>query len=109
MIRFSKLTAFFAGCLLLAVYTAAASAADTPKDEAAIRAITQAWSKGYNAGDAKAVAALYAEQSVLLPPGAPAAYGRAASQAYLAKDTAELAKAGVTFSDAASDVGTSGD
>ena len=38
MIRFSKLTAFFAGCLLLAVYTAAASAADTSKDEAAIRA-----------------------------------------------------------------------
>jgi len=66
--------------------------------------------KAYNAGDAKAISALYAEPAVLLPPGAQAANGNAAIQAYFAKDKAESAKAGVTFSlDAKSDVGASGD
>ena len=109
MIGLTKVMSFFAGVLLLAGYTAAASAAKASTDQAAIHAITQAWVKAYNAGDAKAVSGLYAEQAVLLPPGAPAAKGRAAIQAYLAKDTAESAKAGVTFSVATSDMGTSGD
>jgi ketosteroid isomerase-like protein len=47
---------------------------------------------------------------VLLPPGAPAANGNAAIHAYLAKDMAESAKAGVMFSIGAKpEVGTSGD
>ena len=47
---------------------------------------------------------------MLLPPGAPAANGNAAINAYFAKDMAESAKAGVTFSlDPKSDVGISGD
>ncbi len=110
MIGLKKAVSCFAGVLLLAGYTGAATAAKASTDEAAIHAITQAWMKAYNAGDAKAVSGLYAEQAVLLPPGAPAANGKAAIQAYFAKDTAESAKAGVTFSiDAKSDVGTSGD
>ena len=110
MIALGKVVSLFAGLLLLAGYTAAAFAAETSKDEAAIRAINPAWVKAYNAGDAKAISGLYAEQAVLLPPGAPAAKGNAAIQAYLAKDMAESAKAGVTFSlDAKTDVGTSGD
>jgi len=110
MIGLKKVVSFFAGLVLLAGYTAGASAADASKDEAAIRAITQAWMKAYNAGDAKAISALYAEKAVLLPPGAPAANGNAAIQAYLAKDMAESAKAGVTFSvGAKSDVGSTGD
>ncbi len=109
MIGLKKAVSFFAGVLLLAGYTAAASAAES-STAAAIHAITQAWVKAYNAGDAKAVAGLYGEQAVLLPPGAPAAKGKAAIQAYIAKDAAESAKAGVTFSvDANSDVGSSGD
>jgi len=102
---------FSAGLLLLAGYTAA-SAADASKDEAAIRAISPVWAKAYNAANAKAITALYAEQAVLLPPGAPAAKGKAAIQAYFAKDTAESAKAGVTFTldpKSKSDVGVSGD
>ena len=68
------------------------------------------WVKAYNAGDAKAISGLYAEHAVLLPPGAPASNGNAAIHAYLAKDMAESAKAGVAFSiGAESDVGTSGD
>ena len=110
MIALGKVVSLFAGLLLLAGYTAAAFAAETSKDEAAIRAINPAWVKAYNAGDAKAISGLYAEQAVLLPPGAPAAKGNAAIQAYLAKDMAESAKAGFTFSlDAKTDVGTSGD
>ena len=110
MIGLGKAVRVFAGLLVLAGYTAAAFAAEPSKDETAIRAINPAWAKAYNAGDAKAISALYAEQAVLLPPGAPAAKGNAAIQAYLAKDMAESAKAGVTFSlDAKTDVGTSGD
>ena len=110
MIGLKKVVAFLAGFLLLAGYTAAASAAEASTDEAAIHAVTQAWVKAYNAGDANAVSGLYADQAVLLPPGAPAAKGKAAIQGYFAKDTAESAKAGVTFSIAPnSDVGTSGD
>ena len=109
MTGLKTVVSFFAGFLLLAGYTALASAAGASKDEAAIRAITQAWAKAYNAGDAKAVSGLYAEQAVLLPPGAPAAKGKAAIQAYFVKDTAESAKAGVAFSVNTSDVGTSGD
>ena len=110
MIGLGKVVSVFAGFVLLAGYTAAAFAAETSKDEAAIRAINPAWVKAYNAGDAKAISGLYAEQAVLLPPGAPAAKGNAAIQAYLAKDMAESAKAGFTFSlDAKTDVGISGD
>jgi len=47
---------------------------------------------------------------VLLPPGVPAAKGKAAIQAFIAKDSAESAKVGVAFSiDPKADVGTSGD
>jgi len=100
---------FVAGILLLAGYTAAAAAAETSKGEAAIHAITQAWAKAYNAGDGKAVSSLYADQAVLLPPGAPAAKGKAAIQTFFARDTAESAKAGIMFSiDPKSDVGTAG-
>ena len=55
------------------------------------------WAKAYNSGNADAVASLYDEQAVLLPPGAPAVSGRAAIKAFFAKDTAESQKAGVTF------------
>ena len=109
MIRFSK-ASFVAGFVLLAGYAAAASAADTAKEEAAIRAINPAWAKAYNAGDAKGVAVLYADKAVLLPPGAPAANGKAAIDTYFAKDVAESAKAGVAFIlSPKPDVGISGD
>ena len=112
MIGLKKAVSFLAGLVLLAGYTAVACAAEASADEVAIRAISPVWAKAYNAGDAKAISALYAEQAVLLPPGAPAAKGKAAIQAYFAKDTAESAKAGVTFSldpKVKSNVGISGD
>ena len=48
------------------------AASPASADEAAIRAQTTSWEKAYNGGDAKAVAALYTEDALLLPPGTSA-------------------------------------
>jgi uncharacterized protein (TIGR02246 family) len=78
-------------------------------DEAAIRAQTTSWEKAYNGGDAKAVAALYAEDALLLPPGASGVGGRAAILAFFTKDIAGSAAAGAVFVvDPKTDVGVSG-
>jgi ketosteroid isomerase-like protein len=81
----------------LAVFSIQALAADSAKDVAALEAVDQQWQKAYNAGNADALASLYDERAVLLPPGAPAVSGRAAIKAYFAKDTEASQKAGVTF------------
>jgi ketosteroid isomerase-like protein len=44
------------------------------------------------------MAAQYDERAVLLPPGAPAAHGRAAIRAFFAKMMPEAAKEGLAFS-----------
>ena len=92
----------------LAGYTHAASAA-SGADEAAIRAQTTSWAKAFNGGDAKAVSALYAEDALLLPPGAPAARGSAAILEYFTKEVAGAKAAGVVFViGPKTDVGVSG-
>jgi uncharacterized protein (TIGR02246 family) len=73
------------------------AAKDTAADEAAIRANTVAFEEGYNAGDGDALALLYAEDAVLLPPNAPAVSGRAAIGQFLAADSANLRTAGLKF------------
>ena len=79
-------------------------------DEAAVRAQTTNWVKAYNGGDAKAVAALYAEDALLLPPGAPGVKGRSAIMAFFAKDIAGSKAAGAMFAvDPKTDVGVAGD
>src|SRR5437870_2059339 len=79
-------------------------------DEAAIREQTTNWIKAYNGGDAKAIAALYAEDAILLPPGAPGAKGRAAIQEFITKDIAASKAAGAVFNvNPKTDVGVSGD
>lgn len=47
-------------------------------DEAAIRATNKQWMEAIAAKDAKATAAIYAEDGQMLPPNAPKAVGRAA-------------------------------
>ena len=85
------------------------AASPTSADEAAIRAQTTSWEKAYNGGDAKAVAAQYAEDALLLPPGAPGVSGRAAIQAFFTKDIADSKAAGVVFVlNPKTDVGVSG-
>ena len=85
----------------------AASAAGA--DEAAIRAQSTSWEKAYNGGDAKAVAALYAEDALLFPPGAPGVSGRAAILEFFSKDIAGSKAAGAVFVlNPKTDVGVSG-
>jgi uncharacterized protein (TIGR02246 family) len=92
----------------LALYGVVAVAADPPA-VAAIHAVDQAWVKAYNSGDVDTVVSLYAEDAVLLPPGAPQAIGRGAIRAYFEQDMAAAAKGGIKVSlDAKTDGGASG-
>jgi uncharacterized protein (TIGR02246 family) len=86
------------------------AAPDATADQAAIRAVSIAWKNAYNAGDAAAVAALYAEDAVLSAPGERALRGSSSIAEYFAKKVAEFSAAGLTVADAPMGaVGTSGD
>ncbi len=86
-----------------------ANAAPKDTDEAALRAQTAAWEKAYNAGDAKGVAAQYAEDALLMPPGSPGVRGRAAILTFFTKDIADSKAGGVTFViNSPTEVGVSG-
>ena len=109
----SKNTSWLAVGIVALVGTMAGfayAASPASADEAAIRAQTASWEKAYNGGDAKAVTALYAENALLLPPGAPGVSGRAAILAYFTKDIAGSKVAGAVFVvNPKTDVGVSGD
>ena len=85
--------------LLAATVTLALSAAFAAGTTgiAALEAVDQAWVKAFNSNDADAMAALYDEKAVLLPPNAPAVSGRAAIRGFLAKEMDGAKKAGVAF------------
>jgi uncharacterized protein (TIGR02246 family) len=70
---------------------------DTTADEAVIRQSAPAWAAAFNAGDADALAAMYWDDAVLQPPGAPSATGRAAIREFLAADSAAARAAGMTM------------
>lgn len=70
---------------LAAVLVAVPSFADESEEFAAG---VKAWENGYNAKDAAAVAALYAEDGTIMPPHAAMATGREAIEAYLKTDIA---------------------
>src|SRR5262245_63720670 len=70
---------------------------DTAADEAKMRSDLNAWFDAYNAGNADAVAAQYAEDGILMPPAAPAATGRAAIREFIAKDSAITRAAGLAL------------
>ena len=111
MIRSKNMSWLTIGILALAGSMAGTLHAAPPAsaDEAAIRAQTTSWEKAYNAGDAKAVAALYAEDALLLPPGASGVSGRSAILAFFTKDIAGSATTGAVFVvDPKTDVGVSG-
>ena len=80
MVRFKGMSWFAAGAIALMGSMAGVAQAASPNsaDEAAIRAQAARWEKAYNSGDAKGVAAQYAEDALLLPPGTSGVRGRAA-------------------------------
>ncbi len=109
MIRSKQVSWLAAGLLALAGFANTVAAAESA-DEAAIRAQTTSWGKAYNGGDAKGVAALYADDALLMPPGSPGLNGKAAILAYFTKDIAGSKAAGAVFVlSPKTDVGVSGD
>ena len=92
---------------LVGAMTPLAAVAD---DAATIRAGTQTWVQLFNAGSASGLIALYADDAVLMPPGAPLARGQAAIKAHLAKEIAGAKAGGVAFVlGTENEVGVSGD
>jgi ketosteroid isomerase-like protein len=85
---------------LAACVRSAPPAANTTADKAAVEAISIAWKNAYNAGDAAAVAALYAEDAVLSAPGERAVHGNASISEYFVQKVAEFSAAGLTVADA---------
>ncbi len=101
----------FAGCVsLLACAPPAPKAPDTAADEAALRADPVAWFDAYAAGNVDAIANSYAEDALLMPPGAPAVQGRAAIREFWVADIAATKQAGGSLKfDEVTGVGVSGD
>jgi ketosteroid isomerase-like protein len=62
-----------------------------------IRAGTASWMQSFNSGNAGAVAALYANEAVLMPPNMPLARGTAAIKEAVAKEIAGAKKSGITL------------
>ena len=86
------------------------AAQNTAAEEAKMRADLTRWFDDYNKGNVDAVAAQYADDGILMPPGAPPATGRAAIKAFLTKDTATTKAAGLMLkNDRINAIGISGD
>ncbi len=82
---------------LVALAGCAPQAPDTAADLAAIKADALVWFDLYNAGDADGVAALHAEDAVVMAPGVAALMGRSAVRDYIASDIENSKAAGLTF------------
>ena len=88
----SRRIAMGAVALALAFPFTASAQAPATDLRAQIEKLDKAWQTAYNAGDAAAVAALYADDAKVMAPGAAAASGRAAIQAAFAQDIARGSK-----------------
>jgi uncharacterized protein (TIGR02246 family) len=111
MVR-SKVTSWLAVVVVALVGSTADfahAASPASADETVIRAQTASWEKAYNGGDPNGVAAQYAEDALLLPPGAPGVRGRAAILEFFNKDIADSKAARAVFVlNPQTDVGVSG-
>jgi len=67
------------------------------KDMKALHSVDEDWMKYYNKGKVDKVAALYADDAVLMPPGAAPASGKAAILAFFTSDIAASQKAKYKF------------
>ena len=104
------LTAGLIGACARASAPTQAPPADTSADEAKMKADLQKWMDDFNSGNADGVAAQYADDALLMPPNAPAAVGRAAIRAAIAKESEGARAAGLSFkSTATTGIGVNGD
>jgi len=94
---------------LLALAGCQKAAVDTTADEAAIKASVGEWNAAYNSGDADAIAAKYADDGVVMPPGVPKAAGRDAIRELIASEIAKAQAAGVTLDIDEGEASVSGD
>jgi uncharacterized protein (TIGR02246 family) len=92
MIR--RIAASLAALALAVPLTASAQAAGGVR--AQIEKADQAWQAAYNAGDAAAITALYAEDGQVMAPGHETASGRAAIQDLFKQELASGAKNALT-------------
>ena len=108
MNNFAKLMLVVAGSLTMAA--CGKTAPNASADSSAIRSSQDAWYKSYNSGDAAGVAALYADDAVLMAPNVPAARGMVAIRDYYSKAAPEAQASGLTAVEGpAGDIGISGD
>ena len=69
------------------------------QNKAAIEKLNDAWTAAFNKGDAAAVAALYAEDAYVLPPGSAMVKGRAAIEAFWRQAAQQMGDAKLTTVD----------
>lgn len=79
---------------------AAAAPRDTAADQAKMQADALSWFDHYAKADGEAMGNLYAEDALLMPPGAPAVTGRAAIKTFLGEDAAKTKAAGLSLKNA---------
>ena len=70
---------------------------DTAADQAKLQADALIWFEYYANVDADGMVSLYAEDALLMPPGAPAVTGRPGIKAFLGEDAAKSKAAGVAL------------
>ena len=97
MIKKPLLALAIVGLIVASVGGAPASASDTVADLAKLQADALVWFEHYANVDADGMANLYAEDALLMPPGAPAVTGRAGIRAFLGEDAAKSKAAGVSI------------
>ena len=72
-------------------------ARDITADKAKLQADATSWFDFYAKADGEGMANLYAEDALLMPPGAPAQTGRAAIRTFLGEDAAKTRSAGLSI------------
>ena len=69
------------------------------QDKATIQSLSDQFAKAFNAGDAAAIAALYTEDAIILPPGGEMMKGKSAIQAFWKGATEQLGDGKLTTVD----------
>jgi ketosteroid isomerase-like protein len=111
MSRTPLLAFVFVGAIAAASGCAQTSTApaDTSADKAKLEADSLVWFEHFANADADALANLYAEDAVLMPPGAAAVTGRPAIRTFLGELAAGTKAAGVVLKNGSSTSGVDGD